>query len=239
VGGYALVTPQSKVSFTGTVETDYDFKRDFQMKDYENWLRGIVHIVLKNVGNNARWDFDELMGEAFLALCESAESFNPEFNNSLLGYAKPHIFNRLYHFCSRSFSTFKVRYYNIYKDEEKMAKVKHMEQTLWTDNKSKGQEVSSDGDVLETPLEAHASGQMQVDDELALTEECEILRNIVNSDLKKRERRAIVRRHRDNESFQEIGDKLGISKESARRTYIRGMDKLKTKAAQAGIKVEE
>ncbi len=236
MGRYALVK-QSKVQFNGTVDIDYDFKKDFIADDYEPWLRKLVHGVMKKFSQNSRWDFDELMSEAWLALCESAEKFNPEYSNSLLGYAKQYILNRLHEFISVNMYTFKVRYYNIRHDEEKLANVNKMEANLWTDHKSKGN-ISSDGETFDTPLEAHSSGLLPVDEQLALNEQCGIIKNIVNKDLKKRERRAIVRRHRDEESFQEIGNNLGISKESARRTYIKGMEKLKTKAAKAGIKNE-
>ena len=230
---------KSKVSAVGTVETDYDFKRDFELKDYENWLRGIVHSVIKRFSRNTRWDFDELMGEAYLALCEKAESFNPDYSNSLLGYAKQYIHQRLYEFISVNMYTFKVRYYNIRHDEEKLETVNRMESTLWSDHKSSpNRGLDSESELSSTPLQMHASGHMTPDNELALIEECEILRGIVNNDLKKRERRTIVRRHRDGESFQQIADKLGISKESARRVYHQGMEKLKVKAAQAGIKVD-
>lgn len=236
MGRDALVV-KSKVSSVGTVETDYDFIRDFELKDYENWLRGIVHSVINKFSKNTRWDFDELMSEAYLALCEKAESFNPEYSNSLLGYAKQYIHQRLYEFISVNMYTFKVRYYNIRNDEEKLETVNRMESSLWSDHKSKPNNgLDSESELSGTPLQMQASGRITPDKQLALIEECQILKGIVNNDLKKRERRTIVRRHRDGESFQQIAEQLNISKESARRIYHQGMEKLRIKAAQAGIR---
>jgi len=231
---------KSKVSCTGTVDTDYDFNRDFLLKDYQGWLQTIVHSVLRKFSKNNRWDFDELMGEAYLALCESAQKFNPEYSHSLLGYAKPYIYKRIHEFISVNMYTFKVRYYNIRHDQDKVDTVNRMERELWSDHKGNEESprahYSPNMDTFfDTPLTNHPSGHKAVEEQVELAENTAILKQLVNTELASKERRALVRRHRHDESFQQIGDKLGVSKESARRIYQRGLEKLRFKATEAGI----
>lgn len=217
------------------VPIDWDFYEDFAPEKYERWLHGIVHEILKRFSPNARFDHEELMSEAWLALCESGEKFNPEYSDSFLGYAKPHIQNRIKEFISTNMYTFKVRYYNLKKNPERLKRANYDEAMVWTDSKGAAK-VDLPGDAYMSPLEAHPSGTLEPDDQVAQDEQHAIVRNAVNKELKKRERRAIVRRHREGESFREIGEALGISGESARRLYNKAIEKVETKIRQAGIR---
>ena len=223
-----------RLSNRGTVETDYNFFDDYNEADYDNWLRGIVHGVIRSFARsrNARYDFEELMSEARLALVESMSKFNPEFNNSPLGWAKPYIIQRLHEFLSTNLFTFKVRYYNIRDDEEKLQRVYNMEAGLWSE--SRGGQPIVDGDETLTPLESHPSGQLDVDDQVALNEERKIMRDIVN-ELPKKERKVIVRRHRDGMSMKDIAKSMGISRQYVFLLYNKGIEKLRCRAAEHGV----
>lgn len=222
------------LSNRGTVEPDYDFFAEYKPEDYDNWLRGIVHGVIRSFARsrNARYDFDELMGEAQLALVESMKEYNPDFNNSPLGWAKPYIIKRLHEFLSTNMFTFKVRYYNIRDDEEKLKKVYNMEAGLWTE--SRGSQAVVDGDETLTPLESHPSGQLDIDDQVALNEERKIMRQLVN-ELPVKERKVIVRRHRDGMSMNDIAKSMNISRQYVFRLYNKGVERLKHRAAEQGV----
>lgn len=225
----------SKVTKNGLVPEDYDFDKDFQKKDYEPWLKKLVKEVQSKFSNNARWDFEELMSEAWLALVESSQTFDPKISNSFLGYAKPYIYKRLLEFVGVNMYTFKVRYYNIKDDPEKLERVNRLENTLWTDAKHSPISSSMDDGESLTPLETASSG-LSVETEAGQKEEVEIVRNIVNGELPAKQRKALIRRFKFDESYREIGKHLGCSAESARNLVIKGLDKLKHKVQKEGIK---
>lgn len=223
---------QSKVTKDGLVPADYNFNEDFHKKDYEPWLKGIVKEVMNKFSTNPRWDFDELMSEAWLALVESSQSFDPTISNSFLGYSKPYIYKRLLEFVGVNMYTFKVRYYNIKDDPAKLERVNRLENTLWTDSKSTPMQTD-DGEML-TPLDTATSG-INTEQVAALKEETDIVRNIVMTDLPRKQRRALIRRFKLDESYREIGKHLGCSAESARNLVLKGLEKLKWKVKDAGI----
>lgn len=211
---------------------DYDFDKDFEKKDYEPWLRKLVKETLGKFAPNPRWDFDELMSEAWLALVESSQTFDPKVSNSFLGYSKPYIYKRLLEFIGVNMYTLKARYYNIKDDPEKMERINNIEGALWTDSKYKPQSGSA-GESL-TPLDTATSG-VNTEECVALKEETDIVRNIVNSELPKKQRRALVRRFKFDESYREIAKHMKCSPEAARHLVITGLEKLKWKAKDAGI----
>lgn len=230
----------SKVSKNGLVPIDYNFQKDFIKSDYEPWLITIVSDLSGRFSKNPRFDFDELMSEAWLALVESSQSFNPEYSNSFLGYAKPYIYKRLLEFISINSYTFKVRYYNIKNDQEKLDKVNAQEGKIWTESQvgsyfdEKNNAAEDKNYSHSNSLNSHSSG-MATDDLIAHREELSIIREIVNTDLTTNQRRAIIERFRNDATFDEIGKILHVSNESARKTVQKALSKIKYKAKDAGI----
>jgi len=97
------------------VPIDFDFDRDFESIDYEGLLKDRVNHIIKKFGKNSRWDFEELISEARLALCESGKNFQPEYNNNFANYARVHIDRRLKEFISRNMYTVNAKYYSVAK----------------------------------------------------------------------------------------------------------------------------
>lgn len=205
----------------GLVPEDYDFNRDFSKKDYEPWLKNIVNQISVKFSTNPRWDFDELMSEAWLALVESAQSFNPKISNSLLGYAKPYIYKRILEFIGVNMYTPKVRYYNIKDKPEELERVNQLETSILTD----GDIMNIDGEEF-SPLDLAPSG-INVEHDVIAKEQSGIINNALNKKLTKRQKRAIVGRFKYDKSFKEIAKDLGCSTESARYITTKGLEKLK------------
>lgn len=204
-----------------------EFFDSFEKENYEKWLRKLVHKTMKPFSRNPRWDFDELMSEAWLALCESASKYNPEYCNSLHKFAGPYIVNRLKKFIGQNMYTLNVYYYNIAKDKEKVSAINKIENNLWTDNKSDGTQIS--------PIHSHVSGEMPVDEKAELKESCNIIRDIVNNDLTKREKLVLIKRYRDDKSFTDISKELKFSTKTIKQTFDKGLQKLKTNSKKKGI----
>jgi RNA polymerase sigma factor (sigma-70 family) len=219
------------------VSEDYDFDKDFEKKDYEPWLRKLVKETLGKFSPNPRWDFDELMSEAWLALVESSQTFDPKVSNSFLGYAKPYIYKRLLEFIGVNMYTLKARYYNIKDDPEKMERINRIESALWTSSKGqaecKGMVSHEEGYKL-SPLDTATSG-VNTEECVAIKEETDIVRQIVNTELPKKQRRALVRRFKFDESYRDIAKHMKCSPEAARHLVITGLEKLKWKVKDAGI----
>lgn len=203
---------------------------DFEQ--YNTYIRNIAARFWKKLPKNARWDLDDFVSEAWLALIECAERYyNPEYNDSLKAFAYPYIVKRLSEFMATNMYSLKARYYNVKNDEEKFARINFLERTMWSESQS----PSSVGGDEDNPILAKPSGIESIMDEVAAEEEKEIIKEIVNDKLPMRERRAIVRRYRHGETYRDIGTRLGVSAETARKLVMRGLEKIKKKAQDAGI----
>ena len=105
-----------------------------------------------------------------------------------------------------------------------------LERTMWSESQS-----SSDSSDEYNPILSQPSGVTSTADEVANKESQEIIQNIVNNELPKNERRAIVRRFRDGETYKEIAARLNVSTETARNFVFRGLEKIRKKAKNAGL----
>lgn len=215
----------------GLVDETFDFNKDFKKEDYEKWLYEIVNKTLKKFGKSKRWDKDELMSEAWLALTESAQSFNPEYSNSFLGYAKPYINNRLKEFVSVNKYTLKARYYNIKNDQEKLDKLNLIEKQMIHEKLSHTDDESYRSLEYLVP-----SGESAPIDYCAQKEEFGIINSIIKNDLNNKERKAIISRFKEDASYEEIGKQLKCSSEYARVITKNALERLKYKVKNAGIK---
>lgn len=206
------------------VELDFD--------KYNKYIRSIAARFWKKLPKNARWDYDEFVSEAWLALVECAEKYyNPEYNDSLKAFAYPYIVKRLSEFMATNMYSLKARYYNIKNDPEKFADINELERTMW----SESQQGKTSAEDVDNPMLAKPSGIESIMDECAEEEEKDIIKGIVNTRLPMRERRAIVRRYRNGETYREIGARLGVSAETARKLVMRGLEMIRKKAEDAGI----
>ena len=228
-------TDDTLIDPTEEVVVDYD--------KYKEYIERIVNRFWKKLPPNPRWDKDELRGEAWLALCECAEHyFNPEYNDSLKAFAYPYIIKRLSEFMAVNMYTLKARYYNVKKNADAFERINWLERTIWSESKggSSSNAKSSEAAADDTnPLLSHPSGTPPTADIVADKEEQDIIKSIVNEDLPKRERRAIVRRFRDGESYREIGERLNVSPETARKLVLRGLKTIEKRAKDAGIASSE
>ena len=200
---------------------------EFKPEDYKGWLESIVWTSIKRFPPNARLDFEEFMSEALLALVESVEKFNPQYNNSLRAWARPYIIKRLSEFMAINLYTLKVRYYNVKNNEAKLAEANLLENTLMTDARSSVGEN-------ENPMYSAPSG-ISTYELVALKEEVDVIKHIVNDNLPVREKRAIVLRFKHGKTYQEIADKIGCCTETARQLVKRGIKKIKERAENVGI----
>jgi RNA polymerase sigma factor (sigma-70 family) len=208
--------------------TEFNFKKDFKLEAYEPFLRGVVKEVQKKFSSNPRWDFDELMSEAWLALVQSSETYNPEYSNNFLYYARSLIYVRLLDFISSNIYTFKAKYYNIKNDENKLQQINFLENSIFTETKNTSPE--KDNPLLSVP-----SG-LDIASEIADKEETNIIGEIINTKLNKKQKEAISLRFKDDLSYREIGEKIGCSGEEARRIVLKSVKKIKHGAIDAGLK---
>jgi RNA polymerase sigma factor (sigma-70 family) len=215
-------------------EEDQETSNTVDYETHKKYIDRIVRRFIKDLPPNSRWDKDEFTSEAWLALCKCADKYyNPDYNDNLMAYAYPYIIKRLSEFMSVNMYSLKARYYNVKNNEKTFAKINWLERTIWTESqKSNG---GGDDDSHDNPLLSKPSGIVSIVDEAGNKEEVDIIQEIVNEELPDRERRAIVRRFRDGESYREIGKKLNVTHETARRLVIRGLKTLKQKAQNAGI----
>jgi RNA polymerase sigma factor (sigma-70 family) len=199
--------------------------------DYVAYINGIARRFFNKLPSNSRWDIDEFRSEAWLALYEcAARYYNSEYNDNLKAFAYPYIVKRLSEFMANNMYSLKARYYNVKKNEENFAKINWLERTLWTESQCGDPVDDEDNPILSKP-----SGITSMMDEAGSKEETDIIKGIVNEDLPTRERRAIVRRFRDGETYRAIGARLGVSAETARKLVIRGLERIKEKAENAGV----
>jgi len=218
----------------GNPAVDYD--------KYKEYINRIVARFYRKLPPNSRWDRDEFTSEAWLALCDcQANYYNPDYNDSLRAFAYPYIIKRLSEFMAVNMYSLKARYYNVKKNEENFAKINWLERTIWTESQTKSAHTDSAGadKYNDNPLNNKPSGIMSMMDEAAKQEELNIIHEIVNEELPKKERRAIVRRFRDGDSYRKIGQRLSVSPETARKLVIRGLEKIKKRAKDAGINSSE
>lgn len=204
----------------------------FDTKEYEKWIYDTVWSVMSKFGHNRRWDFDDLVSEAWLAFMESRSRFNPEYSTSLTAYARPFVYKRLLEYINVNMYTFKIRYYNICDDKEKLEALNRLENGILTES-SGVQATTSDGLVV-SPLELAASG-FSHEEEFDRNEEISIVRDILNSHLSPKQRKAILMRFEHDMSFREIGVEIGCSAESARSLVNKAMDKVRFRVKDAGI----
>jgi len=212
------------------------------IEKYTPYIQKIARRFYKKLPPNSRWDFDEFVSEAWVALIECAQNYyNPAYNDSLKAFAYPYIVKRLSEFMATNMYTLKARYYNVKQNEENLEKINWLERTLWSESQStfangRGGNNEGKSDALKAnPLLSKPSGIESIMDEVAELEEQDIIKEIVNSDLPPKERRAIVRRFRDGETYKDIGRRLNVSAETARKLVMRGLEKIKRKALDAGI----
>lgn len=205
---------------------------EFNSKEYEKWIYDTVWSVMSKFGRNPRWDFDELVSEAWLAFTESRKSFNPEYSTSLTAYARPYIYKRLLEFINVNMYTFKVRYYNIKDDKAKLEALNRIENGILTET-SGSLPTTVDGTIV-PPYELAQSG-VSLDEEVCRNEQIEIVRDILQNQLTAKQRRAIKMRFDDELSYRQIGQALGCSSESARNLVNKSIEKIKFRVKDAGI----
>lgn len=206
---------------------------DFE--EYKSYIDRIARRFYNKLPRNSRWDLDDFRSEAWLALLECAERYyNPDYNDSLKAFAYPYIVKRMSEFMSVNMYSLKGRYYNIRKNDEQFARMNWLERTIWSESqKTKYNDIPLDDE--DNPMLAKPSGIESMMDEAAHQEEVNIIKGIVNEQLPTRERRAIVRRFRDGETYRAIGKRLGVSAETARKLVIRGLERIKERAENEGI----
>lgn len=214
---------EQKIEPGEIVEIDYE--------EYKSYIERIARRFYNKLPRNSRWDIDEFRSEAWLALCECNELYyNPDYNDSLKAFAYPYIVKRMSEFMATNMYGLKARYYNVRKNEENFAKINWLERTMWTESQS-----GEPADDEDSPMLSKPSGITSMMDEAAKEEELQIIKDIVNEELPTRERRAIVKRFRDGETYRSIGSKLGVSAETARKLVLRGLNRIKERAENAGI----
>lgn len=205
---------------------------DINVEEYQSYISKIVRKFWRKLPKNSRWDISDFESEAWLALIDCARNYyNPEYNDSLKAYAHPFIVKRLSEYMSTNMYTLKTRYYNIRHKPEELARINAIEAHMVSFNR---EIVNGDGESEEIELKSSKDEPTLVDD-ICNNEEVAIIKHIVNEELSKNERRAIVRRFRDDESYREIAKHLKISHETARQLVSRGIEKIKQKAKYAGI----
>jgi len=185
---------------------------------YKIFIRKLACSCYKRYYIKSRIDVDDLESEAWIALDKALQTFDKTKNIPFKGYAAHIIRNAIISYINVNLFQLKANYENVRKNEYEFKKLKNTKCTS----------INTDKDKLSEILQVPDKRGISPIENAEQLEASEILKIHINK-LPPKQKIAIIKRFKDELTYEEIGKIIGVTKQQVQNLLENALKTLKEK----------